>query len=353
MALVSVVIPVYYNAPSLPTLARRLNALSSKEAKYEFEFIYVDDGSGDDSFAVLSQLAEQDTRVRVIKLARNFGSTTAIMAGISHASGDCVGFITADLQEPPEMLSEMLRRWEDGYKVVLAVRNDRREDPWSSRVLSALFNQLFKKLVFKGFSPQGVGFYLIDRQVADILVRCSEKNTFLPGLILWTGFQPSLVEYDRAEREHGKSRWTLGKKLTYLIDAFAAFSYLPLRLCSLFGLLLAGLGGLYALVVIVYRLLNKIPVPGWSGLMVVVLLTSGAQLVMLGVIGEYLWRALEASRRRPLFTVDTYIHASSNLSAHHETTNDLDATPDGVGVSLQPVLTKDSKREATLQALKR
>lgn len=307
MALISLVVPVYGNALSLPLLAGRLDALATTMPHHHFEFIYVDDGSDDNSFEVIQGLATQDPRIRVLKLARNFGSNMAILAGMTYARGDCVGFIAADLQDPPETLVEMVGHWEAGNKVVLAVRRDRRGDPWSTRVTANIFNWLFEKLVFSGLSPQGVGFFLVDRQVANTVIECREKNTHLIGLILWTGFPYVTVAYDRGEREHGKSRWTVRRKIKYFVDAFAAFSYLPLRLASVLGLVLATFGGLYAVLVIAIRLLNQVPVPGWTALMVVVLLASGAQLLILGIIGEYLWRNLDASRNRPLFIVESVI----------------------------------------------
>lgn len=307
MALISIVIPVYYNAGSLSALAARLAVLAASRPEHCFEFVYVDDGSGDNSFDVLRALAAEDDRIRIVKLARNFGSNTAILAGMTYAHGDCVAFIAADLQDPPETLGEMISRWEDGTKVVLAVREDRHGDPLTTRLAAGLFNWLFKKLVFNGFSPQGIGFFLVDRQVADLLVHCNEKNAHLIGLILWSGYRYEVVQYDRVERQHGKSRWTFRKKLKYFIDAFAAFSYLPLRLASGLGLLLAALGSFYAVIVIAVRLLNQVPVPGWTALMVVVLLTSGAQLLILGILGEYLWRNFDATRTRPLFVVETTI----------------------------------------------
>lgn len=307
MTLVSIVVPVYNNAQSLPLLAKRLDNLASEKPDFEFEFIFVDDGSHDDSFAVIRALAGEDSRIRIVKLSRNFGSNPAILAGMAHAKGDCVGFVSADLQEPPETFVEMLARWEAGDKVVLAVRKDRKGDPWPTRLFAGVFNWLFKKFVFPGFSPQGVGFFLVDRQVANVVLQCSEKNAHLIGLVLWSGFEFSTVTYERARREYGKSEWTFSKKLKYLIDAFAAFSYLPLRLSSALGLLLAVAGSLYALVIIVLRILNLVPVAGWSALAVIVLLTSGTQLIMLGVIGEYLWRSFEASRQRPLFVVDVVV----------------------------------------------
>ena len=307
MALVSIIVPVYFNAESLPPLAKRLDALSKRVRKHKFEFIYVDDGSGDDSFDVLSALAKKDGRITVVKLTRNFGSNIAIQAGLAHAGGDCAGFVAADLQDPPEVMESMIREWEKGSKVVFAVRRDRRGDPWSTRLFARVFNVLFKKLVFNRFFDQGIGFFLADRRVVDFLVQCDEKNAHLFGLILWGGFEPSIVTYDRGDREHGGSRWTFGRKIKYFIDAFAAFSYMPLRACLVAGLCIAGLSAVYAVVTVAQKITGRVEVPGWTTLMVVVLFFSGVQLIMLGVIGEYLWRNFDASRRRPTWVVDTVV----------------------------------------------
>lgn len=310
MALISIIVPVFFNAGTLEALQVRLAALADRHAGDDFEFIYVDDGSGDDSLEVLRRLAAKDRRVSVVKLSRNFGSQTAILAGISQARGQAVGFVAADLQDPPEALDEMIAAWRSGERVVLAVRRDRKGDPWATRLFSNLFNTLFSRLVFSGFSPQGVGFFLIDRQVADVLLACEEKNPHLVGLIYWTGFPVHSVVYERLERTVGKSRWTFRKKLKYFIDAFVAFSYLPLRAASVMGILLALAGGLYAATLVGLRMAGAVQVEGWTALMVVVLLLSGVQLIMLGVIGEYLWRNFDASRRRPVFIIDQVIRAT-------------------------------------------
>ena len=306
MQLVSIIIPVYYNAASLPLLAQKLDTLSRANSQHGFEFIYVDDGSGDDSLSILYSLANQDNRIRVVKLSRNFGSYNAILAGMTVAKGDCIGFISADIQDPPEAFTEMIRLWQQGTKVVFAVRKDRKGDPLITRFFSYVFNYLFERLVFNGFSPQGIGFFLIDRQVNDIIIRCEEKNPHVLGLILWTGFSYATVQYNREERQHGKSRWTFQKKLKYFIDAFVAFSYLPIRITSTLGLTLASLGGIYAAIVLVARFTHQIPVEGWTALMVALLVLSGVQLIMLGIIGEYLWRNFDATRHRPAFIIEKY-----------------------------------------------
>jgi dolichol-phosphate mannosyltransferase len=310
MALISIIIPVYYNAASLLAITERLRDLAGGQPQHSFEFIFVDDGSGDESYAVLCRLANAEPRMRVIKLVRNFGSNVAILAGMTYARGDCVAFVAADLQDPPETLAEMIARWEGGDRVVLAVRNDRQGDPWTTRLFANLFNFLFEKLVYRGYSPQGVGFFLVDRQVANVLIECKEKNAHLIGLILWSGFPFSTVGYDRVERQHGRSRWTPGKKVKYFIDAFTSFSYLPLRLATLLGFLFAAIGGLYAILLVVLRLSGQILVQGWTALIVVITMLSGVQLMILGVLGEYLWRTLDASRQRPLFIVDKIVESA-------------------------------------------
>lgn len=271
---------------------------------YSFEFICVDDGSSDHSFQVLQKFALQDERIVLVKLARNFGEPAATFAGMTFASGDATAVIAADLQDPPEDLTRLIAEWKEGYKVIFAIRKDRHGDPFLTRLFSNLFNRLFR-LVYKDFSSQGIGFFLIDRQVVKVVLQCEEKNTHPIGLILWTGLPYQTIVYDRPKREQGKSGWNFAKKVKYFIDAFVSFSYLPLRICSVSGFILAALGGLFSIQVIIERLTTRTPVAGWAALMVVVLLLSGFQLIMLGVIGEYLWRNFEATRKRPLFVVET------------------------------------------------
>jgi polyisoprenyl-phosphate glycosyltransferase len=315
MSLISVVIPVYYNESSLDLLAERLDGLSKAHPYHSFEFIFVDDGSEDQSYAVLTRIASCDSRVKLIKLIRNFGSNIAILAGMSHALGDCVCFIAADLQDPPETLTEMIQRWECGAKVTFAVRKDRKGDPFFTRLFANIFNWLFERLIFHGISANGIGFFLIDRQVVDLVIQCQERNSHLIGLILWTGFPYSTVFYERVEREHGKSRWNFTRKINYFIDTFAAFSYLPLRLASFFGFLFAFMGGIYAILLIFLRLSGYLPnIQGWTALMVALLVISGVQLIILGIMGEYLWRNFDATRKRPLYIIDKQNQVSASLN---------------------------------------
>jgi hypothetical protein len=200
----------------------------------------------------------------------------------------------------------MLEAHGRGAEVVLAARR-RREDPLLTRLFAAAFNRLFRLVVFKGFPKNGFDFMLLSRRVAQHIVAMGEKNSYVFGQTLWLGFDPVVISYDRASRLSGTSRWTLLKKIKYFIDAFTAFSYFPIRAASVVGFLLAIVGFLYAGLVLALRITHAIPVPGFSALMIVVLITSGTQLIVTGMIGEYIWRVLEESRKRPPFVVATVV----------------------------------------------
>lgn len=308
MSRVSIVVPVYCNAASLPDLFVRLVATADRDPGDEFEFVFVDDGSSDDSFAILSRLAKGDPRIRVVKLSRNFGSNPALLAGLAHASGDVIAAIAADLQDPPELISEMLGHWRRGRKVVLAARRNRFDPPLTT-LFADVFYGLFRRFAIRTMPRRGFDFFLIDRSVAQLINQIQENNAYLMGLILWLGFDPELVHYDRVAREakYGRSMWTGAKKLKYFADSFVAFSYAPLRAASLLGLSVAFLGALYATFIVIWRWSKGFPVEGWASLMVVFLVVSGVQLIVTGILGEYLWRTLEETRRRPRFIVDQHI----------------------------------------------
>ena len=301
-AVLSVVTPVYMNARDLPALASRLSEASARTGAARTEFVFVDDGSPDGSFAVLAGLARGDERVRALRLSRNFGSNAAILAGLTRAAGNVVAVIAADLQDPPELIPEMFKRWSEGAEVVLAARR-RRDDPPVTRIFAAAFNRLFRRLVFRDFPRDGFDFVLLDRRVVDHLVSMPEKHSYLFGQIMWLGFRRAVVLYDREARPHGRSAWTFARKVKYFIDAFTAFSYLPVRLASVTGFALAFLGFVYAGLVIVLRLAGDIQARGFAALMVVILVASGTQLIVTGILGEYLWRVLEEVRPRPPFVV--------------------------------------------------
>jgi dolichol-phosphate mannosyltransferase len=299
--LVSVVVPVYFNAESLPRLAARLRAVS-EAADHDLEVVFVDDGSRDDSWDRIAEIARDWPAARGVRLTRNFGSQMAIVAGLAEARGAAAAVLSADLQEPPELLPDMVAAWRRGATAVLAVRRSRPEG-WTARAASGLYYRILQRLAFAEMPAGGFDCFLIGRPAIDFLVESGEANTSLPGLLLWAGFPAALVPYDRVAREEGKSRWTFRKKLKYFVDSVVAFSYAPLRWMSLAGAVLALVAFAYTAFLVSYKLLHGQPIQGWTSLMVALTFFSGVQLLSLGVLGEYLWRTLDAARARERFLV--------------------------------------------------
>lgn len=306
MIKLSIVIPVYYNERNIPSLYEKLYTTIITNKSFEYELIFVDDGSGDNSYEELKKLQNMDSNIKLIKLSRNFGSHTAMLAGLNHVTGDCATIISADLQDPPEIILQMLDKWKEGNRVVLAVRQDR-EEPFLQKLFSNAYYRLMKKYALKNMPKGGFDCFLADKKVIDIIKSIDEKNTTLVGQILWCGFKTEKIYYVRKKREEGKSRWTLSKKIKLLIDSFLAFSYVPIRFMSVLGVVFSFAAFLFGLFLIINRFINGINVQGWTSLMVLFLLVSGIQMVMLGVIGEYLWRTFDESRKRPVFIIDEKI----------------------------------------------
>ncbi len=303
-ALLSIVVPVYFNGMNLPDTIPQLLALETRADGLSLELVFVDDGSGDDSLAVLREFqARHPDRIRIVKLTRNFGSMAAILAGLTVARGDCVGMIAADLQDPPELLLDMVSHWRAGSKAVFAVRADR-EDSVSQRLFARAYYSLIRRFALNDYPPGGFDFFLVDRQVVRDMVRISEKNTNLMSLIFWLGYRPVMLPYVRRARAMGKSRWTLSKKIKLFIDSFVAFSYVPIRFLSATGLVVATTAFAYGAYVFYAWLVNDIPVRGFAPVILVLAFTAGIQMTMLGVLGEYLWRTLDETRRRPAFVID-------------------------------------------------
>ena len=325
MSLISIVVPVFHNASSLADLLKELQSVADKNADDGFEFIFVDDGSSDNSFSVLERLASSEPRMTVVKLSRNFGSNPAIMAGMSLAQGDAVAAIAADLQDPPDLLHEMIALWRSDHKVVIAARRQR-EDPFPTWLFSDIFYRIFRRFAIKTMPRRGFDFFLIDRQVCSLINQIQENNAYLMGLILWLGFDPYVLYYDRQARQgkYGQSMWSLTKKFKYFVDSFVAFSYFPIRVASALGILFSLLGLLYAAWVIYARLALGIQTEGWASLMIVVLIAAGVQMLILGIIGEYMWRSLDETRRRPRFIIEKILR-------DHATEDDSSADKSGSG----------------------
>jgi dolichol-phosphate mannosyltransferase len=300
---ISVVIPVYFNAPSLRELYQRLSDVMNASRVNGWDVTFVNDGSSDDSDRVLEELRQSFPGVRVMTLSRNFGANAAVLAGLTRAKGKAVAVIAADLQDPPELLAQMIERWRNGVKVVVATRISR-DDPPFTRLFAGLFYSVFRLLVSKDMPRGGFDFFLIDRKVAQLLIEFEEKNSNLPAAILWLGFNREFIGYQRSSRAHGHSMWTFAKKVKYLYDTLISFSYMPLRLMTGAGAVAVVLSIVYGLAILVKRLFNAGEPQGWASLMVITLFFSGLMLASIGMVGEYVWRTFDAARKRPPFVVD-------------------------------------------------
>lgn len=299
----SVIIPVYYNEKNIPALYTELEDKLLSRKDIEVEVVCVDDGSKDESYRELLHLREKDSRFKIVKLSRNYGSHIAILAGFAHATGDCMTMIAADLQEPLEIIDRMYEKWQKGSKLVIAVRKDRQESRMQ-KFFSNSYYRLMQKYALPTMPAGGFDCFLIDASLRDLLVQMNEKNSSIVGQVLWMGFEPEKVYYVRKKREIGESKWTLSKKVKLFVDSFMAFSYVPIRVISTVGILFAIVGFFFAVLLLLNKMVFGVPVQGWTTMMITLLILSGIQMMTLGLIGEYLWRAFDESRKRPLYIVD-------------------------------------------------
>lgn len=302
MSKLSIVVPVYYNSDTLELLYEDMKAKILHKLE-EYEIVFVDDGSGDNSWEIMNKLRDQDENIKCVKLSRNFGEHAALLAGLSACSGDCAVTKQADLQEDSTLILEMYESWKRGNKVVLAVRKERKEN--KVKVFFAnMYYAIIRKLVNKNMPSGGCDCYLVDRKVIEVLERLDEKNSSLTLQVMWVGFKTDMIYFVRQDREVGQSRWTLSKKIKLVMDSVMSFSYFPLRFMSGLGIVF----NLLALVLLISVLIEKFtkgtPIAGWASLMCVILLASGMIMLMLGVLGEYIWRTLDAARTRPPYIVD-------------------------------------------------
>jgi polyisoprenyl-phosphate glycosyltransferase len=300
----SIVVPVYQNEGNLHTTVPRLLALRDRIGALRLELVFVDDGSTDGSYAILSEYARQhaDTIVTV-KLTRNFGQTPATQAGLAHASGDCVGIISADLQEPETVFIDMLRHWEKGAKFVIGERRTR-EESRSHQAVSSIYWNLVRRLALPDFPDLGYDFCLLDRQLVDEVVRINEKNSSIFVLLFWFGHRPVRVPIVRSRRTRGRSQWTLSGKIRFTLDTLIGFTHVPARVIVISSFVAAVLSLAYlAFLLVVWTRSHAAP-PGWMTLAGLSFLGGALILFSLGIIAEYLLRILDEARKRPLYVVE-------------------------------------------------
>jgi len=296
----SIVVPVYYNELNLVPLYQDIKKKVIDQINFDYEIVMVDDGSKDGSWEVIQELARRDRNIQPIRLSRNFGSHAAILCGLSHATGDCAVVKAADLQEPTELALEMYHEWEKGYNVVLAIREERED----RSLFSDMYYWLTRKVALPAMPPHGFDVFLLDRKVIRVLDSLDEKNSAITGQILWSGFKTAHVYYTRKQREIGKSRWTLKKKIRLVSDTLFSFSTLPITIVTWIGVLSFAGSAMWALFLLVTKLTAGIVVPGYTSLVIFQLFSFGVTMMTLGLLGNYLWRTFDASRGRPVYIIE-------------------------------------------------
>lgn len=300
---VSIVIPVYFNQDNLNPLYEDIQKKLYVHTEYDWEIVMVNDGSRDESYAIMKKLAAGDSRLKIFSLSRNFGSHAAILCGLSKCTGDCAIVKAADLQEPTELVLDMLKSWQAGNNVVLAVREGR-EESRQQTLFANLYYWLVRKTALPTMPKGGFDVYLLDRKVITVLTLLDEKNSALTGQILWSGFRTDRVYYTRLAREIGTSRWTLKKKIRLVTDTLFSFSTLPVKAVTVVGTL-SFIGALiWAVLEVIFKLLGMIEVSGWTTLFIFNLFSFGVIMLTLGILGEYLWRTFDASRNRPPYIIE-------------------------------------------------
>jgi len=296
----SVVIPVFNEEESLQALHQRLGS-TLERAGVSYEIVLVDDGSRDRSWERMCMLADLDPRYSLVRLSRNFGHQIAITAGVDQARGDAVVIMDADLQDPPEVVLEMLARWRDGADVVYGRRRHREGETWFKLATATAFYRLIRRLTTVNVPADTGDFRLMSRRAVEALRRLGERNRFVRGMVAWVGFRQEELLYDRAARHAGETKYPLRKMLRFAGDAIFSFSFVPLRLATLFGLLVSGVSFGYAIYSVLAKIFDWDVVHGWASLMVAVLFLGGVQLVSLGILGEYLGRVYDEVKARPLY----------------------------------------------------
>lgn len=313
MKKISIIIPVYYNEDNLLPLYTdiKTEVIDHIIDKYDYEIIMIDDGSKDDSYRVMENLAKLDKNIKIYKLSRNFGEHAALLAGLNMSSGDVAIRKAADLQEPSSMILEMLAEYEKGNSVVLAIRTDRNES-FSQKFFSNLYAYLMKKFALSNYPKGGFDSFLIHREVIDVLVKMNENNTSLMAQILWCGFKTGKVEYVRKQREIGTSKWTFSKKIKLVLDSLLGFSFFPIRCIMAMGIISFITSIVWSLILIIQKIFNITTVEGYTTIIILIIMTFSIVMLSLGILGEYMWRMFDASRNRPAFIFETKKHPKDN-----------------------------------------
>lgn len=315
--LISVIVPVYNEEAVIRAFHERASAVLCRLDGLEYEILFVNDGSADRSAEILTDLAARDPHVRVVKFSRNFGHQIAISAGIDYAGGDCTVVIDADLQDPPEVIPDMIAKWREGYDVVYGVRASRKGETPMKLLTASAFYRLLNRIT-KIHIPVDVGdFRLLSRRATDQLRQLKEKDRFVRGLVSWIGFRQGGVTYRRDERFAGETKYPYRKMVKFALDGITSFSTVPLKLAAWMGYLASGFAFLYMLSVFVQKALGY-TIEGWATIMVAMLFLGGVQLICLGIIGEYLGRIFNEIKPRPMYVVEEVVGGAASSEGSPE-----------------------------------
>ncbi|MBO7140619.1 MAG: glycosyltransferase family 2 protein [Prevotella sp.] len=303
---ISIIVPAYNEEASLQKLYESLCQLADSLPAYDLELLFVNDGSTDSTQAIIASLAEIDRRVAFVNLSRNFGKEAAMLAGFDHATGDCAVVIDADLQHPPHVIAEMLQWWEQGYEDVYARRRTRGKEGWLRRRLTMLFYRILARST-RFEMLQNVGdFRLLDRKCINALRQLRESERYTKGLFCWIGFRKKEILFNQEERRFGESHWSLLQLTGFAIEGITSFTTAPLRLATLLGFITGAGAFVYLFYTLVKAIIYGDPVAGYPTLICVMLFLGAVQLICLGIIGEYLGRVFNESKRRPIYLVEDY-----------------------------------------------
>ncbi len=300
MKKLSVIIPVYFNENNLIPFYNDIKTNFIEKIDFDYELVFVDDGSKDKSWDILRDIAKENPKVITVKLSRNFGSHAAILCGLAHCTGDCAVIKAADLQEPTSLLINMYQKWTEGYNVVLATRAERED----SSFFSNFYYWLVQKTALPSMPKDGFDIYLVDKKVIDVLVALDENNSALTCQILWSGFKTATVPYTRVERTIGKSKWTLKKKIKLVSDTLFSFSNVPITIIKGIGFFACALSVAWALVALYGRISGNILVEGYTTLIIFQLFSFGTIMFTLGILGSYIWRIFDTARNRPVYIIE-------------------------------------------------
>ena len=309
MKKISILIPAYNEEQVLHTLINRLDAVTSELPHYQFEYLFVNDGSTDNTLFLLKQLVEHRTDVSYVNLSRNFGKEVAMLAGFDHTKGQAVIIIDADLQDPPELIPEMIGYWEQGYDDVFAKRRSRAGESWFKKWSSSRYYKILETLSNIPVQRDTGDFRLLDSRCIDALQQLREGQRYTKGMYSWIGFNKKEILFDRDPRAAGETKWNYGKLFNLAIDGITSSTIAPLRFSSLFGVIISVVAFFFMIFVIIRTILFGDPVPGYPSLMAVILFLGGIQLLSLGIIGEYLGKVFYETKGRPVYFVEEYVSA--------------------------------------------